>query len=303
MAKVRVYELARELNMDSKELVEKLTGSGMSIKNYMSTLDEAAAIKAKDIVSGVVSEVIEERRIKPTVIRRRKKIKRVEAEIPAAKIEEEVRKEKAEALVPEPPQKEAELPEAPVEGAMAPKEMLEEKAAKDAVPGEGILKEEGPPSEKTEPGIPAEKKAVKAAQEAKVKPKRPKKRKIDQPAKIIKRPEEGPLREVLIERVGKKAPGPPVQRPIPSRPVDIAKEVQEIGKREAPAKKRKEKKKTQIEEPLDKGVIRRRKREIYEKADLYEGRPTRRKGRRADKRTTEVVKRGKQTESTVPKAL
>jgi translation initiation factor IF-2 len=96
MAKVRVYELAKELSIDSKELVEKLLGGGMSIKNYMSTLDEDAVLKAKEIASGVVSEFIEERRIKPTVIRRRKKIKKVEAKIPAEKAEGETGKERAE---------------------------------------------------------------------------------------------------------------------------------------------------------------------------------------------------------------
>ena len=141
MAKVRVYELARELNMDSKELVEKLVGSGMSIKNYMSTLDEAATIKAKEIVSGVISEVIEERRIKPTIIRRRKKIKRVETEIPAETLEEEVRKEKAEELVPEPPKEEGELHEMPVVGAMGPKEVLEGKVVEGTAAGEGIPQE------------------------------------------------------------------------------------------------------------------------------------------------------------------
>ncbi|MBW1803694.1 MAG: translation initiation factor IF-2 N-terminal domain-containing protein, partial [Deltaproteobacteria bacterium] len=55
MAKVRVYELARELNIDSKALVEKLKTGGMDINNYMSTLDEAAVKKARDIVAGVVS--------------------------------------------------------------------------------------------------------------------------------------------------------------------------------------------------------------------------------------------------------
>jgi translation initiation factor IF-2 len=214
MAKVRVYELARELNMDSKELVEKLVGSGMSIKNYMSALDEAATIKAKEIVSGVISEVIEERRIKPTIIRRRKKIKRVETEIPAETLEEEVRKEKADDLVPEPPKEEGELHEMPVVGAKGPKEVLEGKVVEGTAAGEGIPQEEKPPSEKTEPGILAEKKVVKAPPEAKVKPKRPKKRKIDQPAKIIKRPDKGPLREVLVERIDKKAPEPSALKPI-----------------------------------------------------------------------------------------
>ena len=97
MAKVRVYELAKELSIDSKELVEKLLGGGMNIKNYMSTLDEDAVLKAKEIASGVVSEFIEERRIKPTVIRRRRKIKKVEtveAEIPAEETLKEEAKER-----------------------------------------------------------------------------------------------------------------------------------------------------------------------------------------------------------------
>jgi translation initiation factor IF-2 len=46
MAKVRVYELAKELNMDNKTLVDKLQSSGMNVKNYMSTLDEATIKKA-----------------------------------------------------------------------------------------------------------------------------------------------------------------------------------------------------------------------------------------------------------------
>ena len=106
MAKVRVYELAKELSIDSKELVEKLLGGGMSVKNYMSTLDEDAVLKAKEIVSGVVSEFIEEKRIKPTVIRRRRKIKKVEAEILAEKAEEEAGKERVEDLKQEGPQEE-----------------------------------------------------------------------------------------------------------------------------------------------------------------------------------------------------
>ena len=39
MAKIRVYQLAKDLNMDSKELVDKLKACGLNVKNYMSTLD------------------------------------------------------------------------------------------------------------------------------------------------------------------------------------------------------------------------------------------------------------------------
>ena len=82
MAKVRVYELARDLDMESKELVDKLNAGGMIIKNYMSTLDEQSIAKARKIVSGVVSQVVEEKRIKSTVIRRRKKVIKVETAVP-----------------------------------------------------------------------------------------------------------------------------------------------------------------------------------------------------------------------------
>ena len=50
MAKVRVYELARELDMDSKSLVEKLIAGGLDVKNYMSTLDEPSVVKAREVV-------------------------------------------------------------------------------------------------------------------------------------------------------------------------------------------------------------------------------------------------------------
>ncbi|MCP4665746.1 MAG: hypothetical protein GY849_05210, partial [Deltaproteobacteria bacterium] len=96
MAKVRIYELAKELDMESMELVKKVVAGGMDVKNYMSTLDEHAVLRAKEIVSGVVSEVVEEKRIKSTVIRRRKKIK-IEKEPAEAKADEEAETDEIEA--------------------------------------------------------------------------------------------------------------------------------------------------------------------------------------------------------------
>lgn len=40
MSKLRVYELARELNMSSKDLISKLTDLGVKVKNHMSTLED-----------------------------------------------------------------------------------------------------------------------------------------------------------------------------------------------------------------------------------------------------------------------
>ena len=55
MAKVRVYELAKELSMDSKELVDKLKAGGIPVKNYMSTLDEQVVAKARLTLMGPAS--------------------------------------------------------------------------------------------------------------------------------------------------------------------------------------------------------------------------------------------------------
>ena len=288
MAKVRVYELAKELSIDSKELVEKLLGGGISIKNYMSTLDEDAVLKAKEIVSGVVSEFIEERRIKPTVIRRRRKIKKTEAEIPAAKVEEEADKEGAEEIKPEEPQEEGKVGE--------------------DLAGEGVLEKggekEGLPVQKAEPGIPAEK-IISPVEAPKGKPKKGKKKKIERPAKIIKSAEEGPLREILAKRVEKKEPRRPDRRPIPvePEPLKVTREAVRTDRPETTSEKRKKKRKPQKKEVEVKDSFRRRKREVYEKADLYAGRGPRRKGKNAGRRGKTVVKTGKQTEITVPKAI
>ena len=50
----------------------------------MSTLDEAAVVRAREVFQGTVSAVVEEKRIKPTVIRRRKKIVKTEKPAPEA---------------------------------------------------------------------------------------------------------------------------------------------------------------------------------------------------------------------------
>ena len=70
MGKLRVYELAKELNVSSDELVETLKNAGFPISNYMTALGGADLDRAKDYLSGATSEVYEEKRIKPTLIRR-----------------------------------------------------------------------------------------------------------------------------------------------------------------------------------------------------------------------------------------
>ncbi|PKM79884.1 MAG: translation initiation factor IF-2 [Firmicutes bacterium HGW-Firmicutes-14] len=47
MGKIRVYELAKELGLESKELITKLTVMDIDVKNHMSTLEDEDIAKAK----------------------------------------------------------------------------------------------------------------------------------------------------------------------------------------------------------------------------------------------------------------
>jgi translation initiation factor IF-2 len=56
MAKVRVYELARELNEDNRSLEAVIRNLGIPIKNYMSTLTPEEATRVRAAVRGVPEE-------------------------------------------------------------------------------------------------------------------------------------------------------------------------------------------------------------------------------------------------------
>ena len=43
MAKIRVHELAKEIGIPSKEMVDILQNLGMNVKNHMSTMEDTQA--------------------------------------------------------------------------------------------------------------------------------------------------------------------------------------------------------------------------------------------------------------------
>ncbi|MFC1821314.1 translation initiation factor IF-2 [Thermodesulfobacteriota bacterium] len=317
MAKIRIYELAKELNLESKDLVEKLIAGGVNIKNYMSTLDEKGVQRAREVVSGAISEVIEEKRIKPTVIRRRKKKVKVGEEKAAVK---DVTEKTGEALAEAAPQIDEKEPEkhpgegltaaetAPVKGEEAPEESIGEQPVLEAdepvaVEAETAQVEVAPKKGKG--------RAVKA------KAKRTKKKKESAPAKIIKRPEEGPLktairgkkedkreespkstRKTALAKGKKKTSSKKDAEIVVSPEIPVVEEVKEKS-----SKKKKDKKKTEKQDSGKKVKMRHRKLEVFERADLYEGRKTRRKDSKRTKKTKQETKRLKQTEITTPKAI
>jgi translation initiation factor IF-2 len=300
MAKVRVYELARELDMDSKSLVDKLIAGGLDVKNYMSTLDEPLIVKAREIAAGAaVSEVVVEKRIKPTVIRRRKKVVVVEQAPPEVTAEKEPEPEEVPEIEERPPVgAAAEAEVEPREPTLAPAAPAEEKEI--SVSEEPPLVEFEP--DKAEPAA-IEEEVVKADKQAKPKPKKGKKKKVERPAKIIMRPEEGPLKDILAKQVEEKAAAVTPEAAAPKAPPAAFEEKEERPKKGKAFKKKKEKKVLAVEEAPDRGTFRRRKKEVYERADLYNGKPRRPKGVKAGKKGKEVVRKLRHTEITVPKAI
>ena len=269
MSKVRVYELAKELNVNSSELVEKLKAAGLPINNYMSALDRDDVARARDYLSGATSEIFEEKRIKPTIIRRRKKV--------VPKVPEQIKEE--EPIIEE-----------------VVKPSLEETVAVPEEEVPGVLEEKGE-EEKEEKEVEEEAKelGVKPAldqQVRKVEPKIEKKKKPRPktiPAKIIK------LAEV-------QPPQPEIQEPIAETPlVGIVLPSEEEGKKEKRIGKRG---KEEREELTPKREYRRRRREVFERKDLYGDREGGFAGKAKLKTKAKLDrKKFKQTEITVPKAI
>jgi len=363
MAKIRVYELARELKIESKKLVDDLNAGGLQVKNYMSTLDEETASKARKIISGAVSEVVVEKRVKPRVIRRRKKIVQVEPkpveqkdELPdeaeeistdaAAEAPQEIpvveeTSPPAVAEKPEPGEKietpvsrRAEAPakivhEAPPEES-PPAQELEMPAETVAtlspeVPGESTgeeseVPEESPPVQEPEVSKkpiqrekPSDKKKTLGKEEkaplvekpTKIKGKKGKKRKSEKPAKIISPPEEGPLKNMLARESEKNHVKPKAPKPVPEIPEEplLPKVFDPLAEDGKPSKKKKGWKKEQADAELKRSLVKRRKKEVYERADLYQDRGKKHKGKKGGKKTREAPRKFKQTEITTPKAI
>jgi translation initiation factor IF-2 len=218
MSRIRVYDLAKEAGMASKELADKLIALGYDIKSHSSTVEDGVADEIRRNVLGTVETEVVEKRISTkghaTIIRRRSQtVRRAPEPIPAA--EEEV--------------------ETPVDV----KEEKEEKAAKkkvlkkkkEEVPVEEVLEPEASvaPAEETETVLEAPE-TEKPAEEAEVQEEaeeqpvdEPEKAKEDKPKpKAIKRIV--PPRKGLAKVIKKAAIQVPEEKPkTPARPARPAK--------------------------------------------------------------------------------
>jgi len=257
MSKIRVYELARELNLTNKVLMDKLQGLGIAVGSHMSSLDDEAVQRAKATIFGKKESAVEEKRIKPTVIRRRRKVAET-LEEPAVEAAPEAQPEEpapappaAEPLAASPAVEEPEMPATP-----SPPD-FEPLAAESA-------EAEGPaPADEAEPTVP-----VAPADRLK---KVVKKIKRDEPAKIIKlpvapieRPADRPKTPAGVERLA---------RP-PSHPTAAPEAILPPTEAEAKDAKRKKKKGKVEDAEAEKKFIKKkisfRTKAVIEAEDLYD---------------------------------
>ncbi len=85
-AKLRVYEVARDLGLENRDLTNRLVSLGIQVRNHMSALEPAEIDRVKRSLEKDKQETVVEERIRPTVVRRRTR-KKEEGEL-AAEAEE-----------------------------------------------------------------------------------------------------------------------------------------------------------------------------------------------------------------------
>src|SRR5262245_62688654 len=72
MSKVRVYEVAKQLNMDQKTLVTLFQSMGIGdVRNHMSAVESDVVERLKRHLERQKSPEVVEERIRPTVVKRR----------------------------------------------------------------------------------------------------------------------------------------------------------------------------------------------------------------------------------------
>jgi len=279
MTRLRVYELARDLNMTNKVLLEKLDDLDISVKSHMSTLDDdmIAQIKSSFFSTPEKKETIEETRIKPTVIRRRRKKVKVEVSAKPDAEPEVVGDGTEEA------DQEATAAEVTEESVAEGETLKEVEEPQDAA---AVEVEEKPAAKK----VKKPKKAVKKEPSAKIiklpvkPPEKPLKEKKAAPKKATAKVEKRPI--------GKKAAAPPP----PQEP--------EVALADRDAKKRKRKKKYE-ESDVDKKFLKKKisfkKKAVVEGEDLYAGGYRPRKQRKMGK--GKKPSGGQKTQITVAKAI
>ena len=89
MSKIKIHELAKKLNKQSKEVMEVANSMGLEIKSHMNTVDEDIAAKIEEVLLGKKQETKKEEKESKAVAQKQKETKKS-----AASKQEENKKEK-----------------------------------------------------------------------------------------------------------------------------------------------------------------------------------------------------------------
>jgi translation initiation factor IF-2 len=304
--KKRVYELARELNLTNKSLLEKISSLNLDLNSHMSTLNDEIEARIRQFIQGGVEPSLVEKRVKPTVIRRRRKAAPAPTEEAAPEPVEQV----DETATAEPEPEDAET-EAAVEQASEPEpekvqlpveEIVQEKPEEqviEAAPTPVEVEEEEPVEAKEKAEEPEKAASEQEAPAAKPEPKAKKKKK-DSAAKIIKLPER-PVKPAAAPEPKSKPKPRPEHRPAPPK-VGIA----VPPPKEDRVKKKGKKKGAVVDDGFpEKRLIKKktafRNKAVVEGADLYSGRLRSRKGRKGGK--AKISATAQKTQITTAKAI
>jgi len=163
MTKKRVYEVAKELGLENKELISRLEAMGITGKTHSSSLEEAEIERLYREIKGSGKTEVEEKRITSTVIRRRavRPLPLPEEEKPAEPIpSREVAREEKKPTTPAVEKKEEKVLETPFSPPPPPPPPPSEpeKVEKPIEPAPTVEKEKEPlPEEKKEAVAPVPK--------------------------------------------------------------------------------------------------------------------------------------------------
>ncbi|MFO8048585.1 MAG: translation initiation factor IF-2 [Desulfosudaceae bacterium] len=326
MAKIRIYELARALNMTNKVLLEKLKQMGLEVKSHMSSLDKDTADKVRQEVFGAQStqaDVIEQKRVGSTIIRKRRQKTRpaettpeeapegtgetapeqeTTTAAPSREAEEltEPADEEAASLAPESAEsdKSAESDEmAEATETTAESVPDQEKETQEAAEQEAVTTEPDATASTTadETEATAEAKEPDSSEPASEAKKKKAKTKKQEAARIIKFPE-----KPAVTTEPRKTVSKPSAKTEPTAPPT------QEDKDQKPSKKARKKRKKTEETTTDEARVEKKKssfkrREVVEGAALYDSRPRGRNRKKGKGKTR--VPGSEKTQITTPKAI
>lgn len=309
MGKIRVYELAKKLNISNKDLVAKLQEMGFPVKSHSSTIEESQVKDVEDRLLGRKAQVVVETKTRATVIRRRKKIIEVSTEIVSApKAGEEA--VETEPVVEAEEERAAEAAEETAGAVVEPeKAEAEEELEPEAVVSEVPAEPEAAEVSKAE-DVPVEEVEAEKEEAVAVEPEpKSKIRKIGgprtEPAKIISRPKIVPAKPEPEEKrvsMKKRKPRPASEEAVPPEPIPL--DFPPESETRKGVKKKKAKGKSQ--EPSGEETPRRklfRRREIIEQTDLYDNDSMGRTRASRYHKAARATKKSQKTIITIPRAI